>query len=117
MSPDDATTATEVDATGNGSASSRRLLSGDGTWWWNGRRWVPATTEDGLWKWDGSRWRGTVDLEGQRPEDLATTLARLAEDRYGDAGVILAQRPEEWGPDPGLRELVQRVREGHARTS
>ena len=48
--------------------------------------WVPATTEDGLWKWDGSRWKGTVDLEGKRPEDLATTLALLAEDRYSEAG-------------------------------
>jgi hypothetical protein len=118
MSPDDAATATaEVENAPAAQGGSRRLLSGDGTWWWNGRRWVPATTEDGLWKWDGSRWRGTTDLEGQRPEDLATTLARLAEERYGDAGVILAARPEEWGPDPGLRELVQRVRDGNARTA
>src|SRR5215467_9364936 len=86
MSPDDASTATgEVETTGNGGSSSRRLLSGDGAWWWNGRRWVPATTEDGLWKWDGGRWKGTVDLEGKRPEDLATTLALLAEDRYAEA--------------------------------
>src|SRR5215469_7061755 len=109
MSPDDATTATEVDAPGNGSASSRRLLSGDGAWWWNGRRWVPATTEDGLWKWDGARWKGTVDLEGKRPEDLATTLALLAEDRYADAGAILAERAHEWQPEDGRGGFRRRM--------
>ena len=117
MSPDDATTATEVDAPGNGSASSRRLLSGDGAWWWNGRRWVPATTEDGLWKWDGARWKGTVDLEGKRPEDLATTLALLAEDRYADAGAILAERAHEWQPEGGLRDLANHALEAGGRLS
>src|SRR6266540_2471982 len=101
MSPEETTTATAAEPESN--HTPRRLLSGDGTWWWNGRRWVPATTEDGLWKWDGSRWRGTVDLEGKRPEDLATTLALLAEDRYSDAGSILAERPAEWQPDGSLR--------------
>lgn len=109
MSPDDATTAAADETTTNG--SSRRLLSGDGTWWWNGRRWVPATTEDGLWKWDGTRWRGTADLEGKRPEDLATTLALLAEDRYADAGSILAERADEWRPQGGLRDLVDHALE------
>src|SRR5262249_61499909 len=109
MSPENATPATgEVETTGNGGSSSRRLLSGDGAWWWNGRRWVPATTEDGLWKWDGSRWRGTVDLEGKRPEDLATTLALLPEDRYAEAGAILAQRAHEGQPAGGLRDLAGR---------
>jgi hypothetical protein len=112
MSPDDATTATaEVETAANGSSGSRRLLSGDGLWWWNGRRWVPATTEDGLWKWDGSRWKGTVDLEGKRPEDLATTLALLAEDRYAEAGAILAERAGEWQPEGSLRDMVERARE------
>ncbi len=111
MSPDEVTTATaEPEATPQ-VGNTRRLLSGDGAWWWNGRRWVPATTEDGLWKWDGSRWKGTVDLEGKRPEDLATTLAILAEDRYADAGATLAERAVEWQPDGGLRDLVQRARE------
>src|SRR5262249_37078121 len=116
MSPENATPATgEVETTGNGGSSSRRLLSGDGAWWWNGRRWVPATTEDGLWKWDGARWKGTVDLEGKRPEDLATTLALLAEDRYAEAGEILADRSSEWQPDGTLRDLVERTREAGSR--
>jgi len=110
MSPDDVTTAAAEPETAT-HVSTRRLLSGDGTWWWNGRRWVPATTEDGLWKWDGSRWKVTVDLEGKRPEDLATTLALLAEDRYAEAGVILANRAAEWQPDGGLRDLVGRALE------
>jgi hypothetical protein len=110
MSPDDVTTATAEPEAATQSGS-RRLLSGDGSWWWNGRRWVPAATEDGLWKWDGARWKATVDLEGKRPEDLATTLAILAEDRYSEAGVILAHRAPEWQPEGGLRDLVERARE------
>jgi len=73
----------------------RRRLSADGIWWWNGRRWVPAVTEDGLWKWDGARWNQTVQLEGKRPEDLAATLALLGEDRYAQAGGLLAGAIEE----------------------
>src|SRR5258708_19061959 len=113
MSPDEVTTASAEPEPAQG--STRRLLSGDGAWWWNGRRWVPATTEDGLWKWDGTRWKGTVDLEGRRPEDLATTLALLAEDRYAEAGVILADRAVEWQPDGALPDLVERSREAGSR--
>ena len=81
MSPDEVTTATTEPEKSAPQANTRRLLSGDGAWWWNGRRWVPATTEDALWKWDGARWQPTKNLEGRRPEDLAATLAVLAEDR------------------------------------
>ena len=116
MSPNDVKTATaEPDSPTAGQGNTRRLLSGDGSWWWNGRRWVPATTEEGLWKWDGARWKATVDLEGKRPEDLATTLALLAEDRYAEAGAILADRPSEWGPEAGLRDLVDRARDAAGR--
>ena len=116
MSPDDVTTATADPETASAmQTGSRRLLSGDGSWWWNGRRWVPATTEEGLWKWDGTRWKATVDLEGKRPEDLATTLALLAEDRYAEAGAILADRAPEWQPEGGLRDLVERAREAGSR--
>src|SRR5260370_278955 len=115
MSPDEVTTATaEPEATPQPS-STRRLLSGDGAWWWNGRRWVPATTEDGLWKWDGTRWKGTVDLEGKRPEDLATTLALLAEDRYADPGATLAERASEWHAQGGPRDPGARAREAARR--
>ena len=86
-----------------------RLLSRDGSWWWNGRRWVPAVTEDGLWRWDGSRWRATSDLDGKRPDELAATLALLAEDSYARAGVILAERTQEWDAEGELRELAGRV--------
>ena len=91
---------------GQGPQQLRRRLSADGSWWWNGRRWVPAVTEDGLWKWDGARWNQTVQLEGKRPEDLAATLALLGEDRYAQAGTLLASAIEEWGPDGQVRELA-----------
>jgi hypothetical protein len=90
---------------------TQRLLSSDGSWWWNGRRWVAAATDDGLWRWDGTRWNPTVNLDGKRPEDLATTLALLAEERYADAGAILAENPRDWRPRPQLRELVDRAQE------
>jgi hypothetical protein len=90
---------------GQNPQQARRRLSADGSWWWNGRRWVPAVTEDGLWKWDGARWNQTVQLEGKRPEDLAATLALLGEDRYAQAGTLLASATEEWGPDGQVREL------------
>src|SRR5438132_465738 len=90
-------------------AKPRSTLSGDGRWWWNGRRWVPAVTDDGLWQWDGSRWQPTIDLAGQRAADLATTLALLAEDRYAKAATILVERTGEWQPEGELRERVREV--------
>jgi hypothetical protein len=93
------------------SSQARRLLSRDGSWWWNGRRWIPATTEDGLWKWDGGRWRPSVSLEGKRPEDLAATLAVLAEDRYAEAGAYLAIRVGDWQPEGALSNLADQARE------
>jgi hypothetical protein len=93
------------------SSQARRLLSRDGNWWWNGRRWVPATTEDGLWKWDGARWQPTKNLEGRRPEDLAATLAVLAEDRYAEAGVILAGYVVDWQPEGKLQRLAEQARD------
>jgi hypothetical protein len=92
-----------------GGTSANHMLSQDGKWWWNGRRWVAAVTEDGLWRWDGTRWIQTTSLDGKRPEDLATTLRLLAEDRYAEAGVVLAERSGEWSPQGGLREVVQRA--------
>lgn len=94
-----------------GRQPARKLLSGDGAWWWNGRRWILAVTEDGLWRWDGSRWRATTDLDGKRPEELSAALSRLAEDSYVRAGAILAERAEEWDPDEERRGLVERAQE------
>src|SRR5919202_1662421 len=74
-----------------------RLLPRNGSWWWNG------------WRWDGSRWRATSDLDGKRPDELAATLAVLAEDSYARAGVILAERTQEWDAEGELRELAGRV--------
>ncbi|MGH7883642.1 MAG: hypothetical protein ACREN8_12210 [Candidatus Dormibacteraceae bacterium] len=93
------------------SVGSQRQLSADGHWWWNQERWVSAVTDDGLWRWDGLRWAQTVDLEGKRPEDLATTLTMLADRCYGEAGVLLSDRATEWNPDMKLRDLVREGRE------
>jgi hypothetical protein len=93
------------------SSQARRLLSRDGNWWWNGRRWIPATTEDGLWKWDGNRWQASIGLGGKRPEDLAATLAVLAEDRYCEAGVFLTGRVQDWQPEGNLLDLTEQTRE------
>src|SRR5262249_59825804 len=41
----------------------------------------------------------------------------LAEDRYAEAGAILAQRAHEWQPDGGLRDLVERAFEAGGRLS
>src|SRR5918912_2003711 len=81
------------------STQARRLRSRDGNWWWNGRRWIPAVTEAGLWRWDGGRWQPTRSFEGRRPEDLAATLSLLAEERYAEAGAILAAHQAEWQPE------------------
>jgi hypothetical protein len=84
-------------------------LSDDGSWWWDGRRWLATSTPDGLWQWDGERWRPTIELRGVRSRDLATTLALLAEDRHAGAAAILVERAREWRPPAELRELVARA--------
>src|SRR5262249_33799156 len=90
-------------------ARASERLSADGQWWWDGDRWVPASTDDGLWEWDGVRWRPTIALHGTRPGDLATTLAFLAEDRYARAGAILFDHAREWQPAGEVRELLGRA--------
>src|SRR5262249_7878070 len=83
--------------------------SADGSWWWDGQRWVPTSTPDGLWQWDGERWRPTIELRGVRSSDLATTLAFLAEDRYARAGVSRVDRAGEWRPQGPARDLIGRA--------
>lgn len=90
-------------------APARTPLSGDGRWWWNARRWVAAESEDGIWRWDGSAWRPTVDLSAGRPAELADRLATESEQRYAQAGAILAARADEWGPDGAQRELLSHL--------
>jgi hypothetical protein len=88
-----------------GDAKSR-VLSQNGTWWWNGRRWVPAVSEEGLWRWNGNQWKPTVEFEGKRPDELAKTFTGLADDCYARAGVILTDRVREWQPQGEVQELV-----------
>ncbi|HEY4025613.1 MAG TPA: hypothetical protein VGO86_04200, partial [Candidatus Dormibacteraeota bacterium] len=81
-------------------------LSADGSWWWDGRRWIATSTPDGFWRWDGRRWRPTIEAEGLRARDLATTLAFLAEERYARAAAILLARAGEWQPRGEPRALL-----------
>src|SRR3981081_295467 len=90
----------------SGAGRLRSLLSPDQSWWWDGRRWVSATTADGLWAWNGRRWRTTVELEGKPPEEMADVLTELVEDGYIEAGRILVARSPEWEPEGELGELV-----------
>jgi hypothetical protein len=89
----------------------RHPLSGDGDWWWNGRRWVPAVSEDLLWRWDGAAWQPTIDLKSKRASDLAATLALMAEERYARAGRILLEQVGDWYPERALSELIERLRQ------
>jgi hypothetical protein len=87
----------------------RTRASGDGRWWWDGRRWLSTTTDDGLWRWDRTGWQPTIEMAGMRPWDLTTTLTLLAEDRYARAALILVQRAREWGPEGEPRHLVEQA--------
>jgi hypothetical protein len=85
------------------------VLSQNGTWWWNGRRWVAAVSEDGLWRWNGTQWKSSVELDGKRPEQLEKTFTTLADDCYAKAGGILADRAQEWQPEGEVQQLVGQV--------
>jgi hypothetical protein len=98
-----------------GGASSTRVLSQNGTWWWNGRRWVAAVSEDGLWRWSGTQWKSTVDLEGKRPEQLSELFTSLADDCYARAGAVLTDHMQDWQPEGEVRQLVGQIQGIQAR--
>lgn len=83
-----------------------RVLSHNGTWWWNGRRWVSAVSEDGLWRWVGNQWKPIVELDGKRPDQLARAFTELADDCYARAGALLTDRVQEWQPEGEVQHLV-----------
>jgi hypothetical protein len=94
---------------------TRTVLSGDGKYWWNGERWLPAVTEDGLWRWDGTAWTPTTDLAGRQPQELAAVLAGLADERFEEAGAILSRRSSEWRTDGEAREVLQQLQTAERR--
>lgn len=81
-------------------------LSADGRWWWDGRLWVAAQSADGFWHWDGREWWTRVPLDQPDPAELASSLNELADERYLEAGAILARRRREWQPPEELAALV-----------
>jgi hypothetical protein len=88
---------------------TRTVLSGDGMYWWNGERWLPALTEDGLWQWKGTAWAPTMELAGRKPHDLAEIFAKLADERYAEAGAILVERGPSWRAEGEARELLTQL--------
>jgi hypothetical protein len=104
-------------------------LSPDGHWWWDGTRWAPAFSNDGQWWWDGSKWRGALSDNGlwrwdgahwqpvwslspQDPGGVARALAAAAEERFVQAGFLLASRRPEWQATPDLVPLLDSAMPG-----
>jgi hypothetical protein len=93
----------------NGRVSRDRTFSRDGSWWWNGARWVRAETEDHLWRWNGASWEPKCEFRGKPVLEVAAELARLAEDHYARGGAVLAGQRAEWQPPVDLQRLLLQV--------
>jgi hypothetical protein len=98
--------AVEVAVDTGARGSTRKELSDDGNWWWNGRRWVSATTADSLWRWDGDSWQATASLRDKAPAGVAASLLQLAEDRYLRAGAVLVERTSDWQPETEVKQAI-----------
>src|SRR5438067_2310886 len=79
-------------------AGTAPRLSADGSWWWDGAHWQPATSPDGLWHWDGSRWTPSVDIDPDDPAAVAEVFDGMADHRFAAGGQLLAARHTEWEP-------------------
>ena len=100
----------QAEPAGQEAEEARTQLSADGSWWWDGERWVPALSPDGLWRWDGAAWRLASDLDTSDPWALVDGLDRLVDAGFAEGGHILSLRAHEWrARDPELAELVQRA--------
>ena len=79
-------------------AGTAPRLSADGSWWWDGAHWQPATSPDGLWHWDGSRWTPSVDIDPDDTAAVAEVFDGMADHRFAAGGQLLAARHTEWEP-------------------
>lgn len=43
------------------SETAQPQFSNDGTWWWNGKEWIPSVSDDGRLRWNGARWIPLAD--------------------------------------------------------
>src|ERR1700704_4412681 len=82
-------------------AGTSTRLSADGSHWWDGSRWQPATSPDGLWRWDGAAWSPAVPLDPEDPAAVADLFDILAGERFAAGGRWLAARHAEWEPQSG----------------
>src|SRR5207302_11248829 len=69
-------------------AGTAPRLSADGSWWWDGAHWQPATSPDGLWHWDGSRWAPSLDVDPDDPAAVAELFDSMAEHRFAAGGQL-----------------------------
>jgi hypothetical protein len=85
-------------------------LSADGSHWWDGAGWQPATSPDGLWRWDGAAWSPAVPIDPEDPAAVADLFDILAGQRFAAGGRLLAARHTEWEPQSGeVAEVVMRA--------
>lgn len=92
------------------SAGPSTRLSADGSHWWDGAGWQPATSPDGLWRWDGAAWSPAVPIDPEDPAAVADLFDILAAERFAAGGRLLAARHSEWEPQSGeVAEVVMRA--------
>src|SRR5256885_9247854 len=92
------------------SAGPSTRLSADGSHWWDGAGWQPATSPDRLWRWDGAAWSRAVPIDPDDPAAVADLFDILAAERFAAAGRLLAARHTEWEPQSGdVAEVVMRA--------
>jgi hypothetical protein len=96
----------EVTAQVLGEDLVRTHLSADGRWWWDGQQWKAAESADGLWHWDGNEWWPAVSIDHEDRMQLSTSLDRMADERYLEAGTILTRRRREWRTPDELAPVV-----------
>ena len=85
-------------------------LSADGAYWWDGGRWLAATSADGLWRWDGAAWSPAVPLNPDDPAAVADLFDIMANERFAAGGRLLVARQSEWDSGTGeVAEVVHRA--------
>lgn len=52
-------------------------LSPDRNFYWDGQRWISATSPDGAWRWDGGAWRPAASATRRRQPWLASAVALM----------------------------------------
>jgi hypothetical protein len=67
---------------------------------------MPATSPDGIWSWDGREWWTSVAMDRANPMQLASALHVMADQRFLQAGTLLARRRRSWSTPDEIALLV-----------